>query len=115
MPSLPLQTLISEGSSVDTETRLLTVKFGDGYNQRTADGINHNQRRMKVIHKYLSASDATTLRTFYETNSDGTSIDCATRPTDGTTRNWYIESWSESIEAGGFLHNFTSELVELFE
>jgi hypothetical protein len=63
----------------------------------------------------LSASEADTLRDFYELYSDGTSIDCDTLPTDSDSRSWYIESWSESIEAGGFLHNFTSELVELFE
>ena len=88
MPDLPLQTLISEGSSVDTEIRLLTTSFGDGYNQRTADGINHNRRRMKVIHKYLSASEADTLRDFYELYSDGTSIDCDTLPTDSDPRSW---------------------------
>ena len=115
MPTLPLQDQIVEGSSVDTQSRLLVSTLGDGYNQRTPDGINHIRRRMTVIHSYLSSTDADTLRDFYEANGDGTSIDCVTKPTDGVNRNWYIESWGESIEGGGNLHNFTATLVELFE
>tara|TARA_R110002020_G_scaffold21729_4_gene73802 strand:- start:450 stop:800 length:351 start_codon:yes stop_codon:yes gene_type:complete len=115
MANVPLQDQIVEGSSVSTDSRILVANFGDGYNQRTPDGINHLRRTMTIQHKYLTATDATTLRDFYEANGNGVKVGCDTKPTDGTTRNWYIDSWSESIEGGGNLHNFSATLVQVFE
>lgn len=113
--SVPLQDQIVEGSSVSTDARILVANFGDGYNQRTPDGINHLRRTMTIQHKYLTATDANTLRTFYEDNGNGVAVACNTKPTDDSARNWYIDSWSESIEGGGNLHNFSATLVQVFE
>lgn len=49
-----------------TNSRDLIAPFGDGYEQRAADGINALSRSVPLVFAYLSGADADTLCGFFD-------------------------------------------------
>ena len=49
-----------------TVSRDLIAPFGDGYEQRAADGINSLYRTVPLVFAYLAGSDADTLCAFFD-------------------------------------------------
>jgi phage-related protein len=111
MPALPSSVPVSPDSDVAYEVRMFVTEFSDGYSQRVPDGVNNLRRVYTIVHDVLTATQASTLRTFYEANSDGTQITADTLPTDSTNRNWWIRDWQEE-RAGPIHFRFSATLVE---
>jgi phage-related protein len=57
---------IAPGSTVDYEPRVRRTSFGDGYSQRTGDGLNVLSRKLSASFQVLSDSEANTLLGFFE-------------------------------------------------
>ena len=101
----------STASTVETETRMTVIEFGDGYSQRIPDGPDNLRRTYTIVHENLDTTDANLLREWYEFYSKGQTITAPTAPTDGVTRNYYIRDFNEQ-RSGPLLHTFTATLVE---
>jgi phage-related protein len=56
----------SYGSNLDTQTRKVEAKFGDGYSQRQRDGINSNSHTWKLSFENRSDREARALSNFIE-------------------------------------------------
>jgi len=69
--ALPLQDKVSQTASSSTTYRLNVAQFGDGYSQRTPDGINYIQRKWTISYDNLSVTDYTTVSTFVDTVGNG--------------------------------------------
>jgi phage-related protein len=101
----------------DIENFTNYVTFGRGYSQRSAEYRNGIRRRLDLEYEYLGETDADTLRTFLETHSDGSAVDCPDWMADhdgAVVRKWFIENWSEKY-ASPLHHSFSIKLIEVFD
>jgi phage-related protein len=62
--TLPLTTKISQTSTSQTEFRVLKIRFGNGYEQRTPDGINSSEQTRSITYSNLTSAERTTLWQF---------------------------------------------------
>ena len=73
-----------------------TVRFGDGYEQRTSLGINQNPKVYNLTFE-VSETDADTIETFLDARAaDNASFDF-TPPGEGSSSKFVCEDWSKSI------------------
>ena len=73
-----------------------TVRFGDGYEQRTTLGINQNPKVYQLTFE-VSETDADTIETFRDARAaDNASFDF-TPPGEGSSSKFVCESWTKSI------------------
>lgn len=73
-----------------------TVRFGDGYEQRTSLGLNQNPKVYSLRFE-VSETDADTIETFLDARAaDNASFDF-TPPGEGSSSKFVCESWNKSI------------------
>ncbi len=73
-----------------------TVRFGDGYEQRTSLGLNQNPKVYNLTFN-VSETDADTIETFLDAcAADNASFDF-TPPGEGSSSKFVCEDWSKSI------------------
>ena len=73
-----------------------TVRFGDGYEQRTSLGLNQNPKVYSLSFE-VSETDADTIETFLVARAaDNASFDF-TPPGESSSSKFVCESWSKSI------------------
>tara|TARA_R100000005_G_C4918661_1_gene152961 strand:+ start:453 stop:794 length:342 start_codon:yes stop_codon:yes gene_type:complete len=73
-----------------------TVRFGDGYEQRTSLGLNQNPKVYNLTFN-VSETDADTIETFLDARAaDNASFDF-TPPGEGSSSKFVCENWSKSI------------------
>ena len=106
----------NQASKANYTVRSIQSDFGDGYQEVTADGINHIVQGGTLVHQLLSAADASTLRTFLKANC-GTStvvtiLNNMEDPTGGTTLDVFLSSWSETYI--GTHYNFSVAYRQAF-
>lgn len=80
------------GSPVEIEPRVLRGQFGDGYAQRTADGINHIAEKWDLTFGVRTPAEADAILTFLRARGGTEAFDW-TSPT-GTTGRWTCPRWS---------------------
>ena len=73
-----------------------TVRFGDGYEQRTSLGLNQNPKVYTLTFQ-VSETDSDTIETFLDARAaDNASFDF-TPPGEGSSSKFVCEKWSKSI------------------
>lgn len=73
-----------------------TVRFGDGYEQRTSLGLNQNPKVYNLTFE-VSETDSDTIETFLDARAaDNASFDF-TPPGEGSSSKFVCEDWSKSI------------------
>ena len=73
-----------------------TVRFGDGYEQRTSLGLNQNPKVYNLTFE-VSATDSDTIETFLDARAaDNASFDF-TPPGEGSSYKFVCEDWNKSI------------------
>ena len=73
-----------------------TVRFGDGYEQRTSLGINQNPKIFQLTFE-VSETDADTIETFLDARAaDNASFDF-TPPGEASSSKFVCESWTKTI------------------
>jgi|TARA_Y100000033_G_C2750591_1_gene113661 phage-related protein len=73
-----------------------TVRFGDGFEQRTSLGINQNPKVYSLRFE-VSETDADTIETFLDARAaDNASFDF-TPPGEGSSSKFVCEDWNKSI------------------
>ena len=73
-----------------------TVRFGDGYEQRTSLGINQNPKIFQLTFE-VSETDADTIETFLDARAaDNASFDF-TPPGESSSSKFVCESWTKQI------------------
>lgn len=87
------------GTEMKMKARVLEMKFGDGYSQRAADGINPQETTFPLVFNNLSSSDANTILTFLEARG-GYDAFSWTPPRTTTSLKWICREWSWKPEAG---------------
>jgi len=94
-PTLPsVGTKISVRSSQTRRPRVIGLEFGDGYFQRTADGLNSNSKIFRVRWATMSVADSKTMMDFFEARGGHEAFLWA--PPDEASSKYICPSWSES-------------------
>ena len=89
---------ISYGASKDSEPKVRTVRFGDGYEQRLTFGLNQNPKTWTVSWNYITEADADTIEAFLDARAaDAASFDW-TPPDESTSYKWVCEAWSKTLD-----------------
>jgi phage-related protein len=104
-----------QGSSIETQPRLIMSDFGDGYQQVIADGINYLPRTGTLEHPLLNNTKAAEILAFLRANSAGqvvTIINYMEDPTGATTLNVRINNWSHTQT--GITQNYYVNFREAF-
>ena len=65
---------VSIGTSKDSKARVNKAQFGEGYAQRTADGLNPINRTFPVIIKAATLADADAIEAFLDAHAGATSF-----------------------------------------
>jgi phage-related protein len=92
------------GATETTKPRVLMAVFGDGYQQRLADGINISIRQWGLSFSKKQANMAA-IRAFLEARNGVESFDWT--PPRGDAGQWLASEWQTSINNGADALNVT--------
>lgn len=102
-------TITSKGGS---ETKVLTANFGDGYNQRVADGLNSVGTTYE-LEWILNTTDAATMKSLFESKGGYDYI--LWTPNRGVTQyKWLCTKWDWDY-AGPELERLTATFKRCFD
>lgn len=101
----------SYGSSVATKPSVHVTQFGDGYEVRTAHGINNNRRKWEVsFSRPNGIADA--IEAFLVSAGALESFEWA--PPHGGAGKWVCREWAV-LPTGPYTRTITATFLEIFE
>lgn len=93
------------------QPRVLANTYGDGYQQRVADGINNAPKIWDLQFNGKTTSDKNSIINFLAALNGVTAFDWTDR--DGLTARWLCRSWpSSEVEPG--VHNISLTFEQVF-
>jgi phage-related protein len=104
--------LPSYGTNLTRTPRVLKSKFGDGYQQRMQDGINHNPRTWKLVFNGRRQDEMDAIEDFLDARGGVESFDWT--PPRGPAGKWICESGLTITTVAGTLTNATCTFEEVF-
>ena len=111
--ALPLTGYISAQSSSVTEYNILKISFGNGYEQRTVDGINSKEIKWSITYNNLSDSDRGTVWTFLDTVK---AVDWFTwTPPGGTSTKFVVDGSVSEHAISGNLYSIGFNIRQVFD
>lgn len=100
---------VAYGTAMDIKPRVLSVKYGDGYEQRTADGINYELENWSVtVHSTGESGGVSAVESFLRTQAGVTAFQWATP--HGRTALFVCRNWRREVLGPG-----TSRITGTFE
>lgn len=99
------------GAASRRQPRVLSTKFGDGYEQRAADGIHADLQVWNVSWPNRETSVANTIEGFFITHAGMTAFTW-TPPGSVTASQWLCKSWTRS-PSGYDLENISAIFEEV--
>lgn len=85
------------GAQKTNRPNIRTTRFGDGYEQRIAFGINQNAKEWSLTWQNITEANADTIEAFLDARAaDGASFDW-TPPDDTTAYKWVCAEWNKTI------------------
>jgi len=99
-------------AQADIEPRVLTSKFGDGYQQRVGDGINIRPRTFTLTFNTRTDAEMSPIVTFLETANGINSFDWT--PPFGAAGKFVCRKWSPSKPKFG-INNLSLTFEEVYE
>lgn len=112
--TMPLTNKISQSSGGSTSYRLNVAQFGDGYSQRTPDGINYIQRKWTVAWDNLTASELTTVQTFLDIIGDGQYFTWQP-PGLGASLKWILDGETRIAAKSGNLYAVSFSCKQVYD
>lgn len=82
----------SSGSRMESEPRILSNKFGDGYEQRISDGINAQLDKWQLNFDVRDPTETADIRDFFKTHKGVTPFDWT--PPLGSSGKYVCKVWS---------------------
>lgn len=94
--------------------RVRKVAFGDGYEQRTQDGINHNKQMWRLAFTRRSDTDIGGVYDFLEARGGVESFDWTPRG-EASARRFVCRKWTRSFDYYDVIQSIRFDLEEVFE
>lgn len=101
------------GASVTPEVRVLKASFGDGYSQRSADGINNIVDKYSLTWENIDREEAETIMAFLRARA-GVETFTYTVPRETTPRKWLCEQFQQT-HVTAVLDTVTATFIESFD
>lgn len=98
------------GATMERQPRIRSVQFGDGYEQRAADGLNADMRKFSLTFSGRSAAEIAAIDTFLATQAGVSSFDY-THPGD-TSRKYVCRTW-RVIDVSYTVKTITAEFQQV--
>ena len=99
-------------SARQAKSRIKSAQFGDGYSQRSSDGLNAVTRAFSAQWASIPSTDADTIEAFLEAHTSTAFL--WTPPLDSVQRKWIAGDWSRSYVAGDLV-SLSANLTEVFD
>lgn len=99
-------------SDISVAPRVNEVIFGDGYSQRSGDGLNADARTCQMRWVALTVAEAETMAAFFSAHTSAAFLWSA--PLESVQRKWRVVGWSRGY-AGRDLVNLTVNLKQVFD
>jgi phage-related protein len=93
--------LPSPGTTIRTTAKVKKAEFGDGYTQRTADGLNNLNADLDLVWEFLTHAQASAIVAFFEEHAGYRSFIYKPHNAPAAMK-WTCEEWSDSIRDDGF-------------
>lgn len=103
----------SVGTGREVSTRVLRADFGDGYSQRSGDGLNAINRQVFVVWGVLSVSDADTIEAFLTARA-GFEAFLWAPPREVQPRKWICGTWRRDHDHGTY-DSLSATFEEVFD
>ncbi|WP_266032587.1 phage tail protein [Brucella intermedia] len=110
---LPKDVGVDVGSSISSKPRVRRAQFGDGYSQRSGDGLNANGVKFEATFSVLLDSEARQILNFFEERK-GYLPFWWTVPGEITPRQWIATEWRKSF-TGPTTRGISAMLEETFD
>lgn len=94
------------------EPKVVSVKFGDGYEQRVQFGINQNPRKWDLAFNGKTASQATAIDNFLKAANGVSYFDWT--PPIGSAGKFICRGWNISLEDAD-IYSITATFEEVFD
>ena len=99
-------------AAYDMQPNVRVSNFGDGYEQRQANGINTQRKKWQLRFSLRSDTDADAITSFFETQGAVTSFDWA--DINGVTSRYVCREWNRSKDRYN-LNTVTAVFEQVFE
>ncbi|MCC7413313.1 MAG: phage tail protein [Gammaproteobacteria bacterium] len=87
------------GYSGSRTPRVVSMKFGDGYEQRAADGLHADLAQRRLTFRYRDDTEADAIEQFFADHGGHTAFDWT--PPGGAPGQYVCRSWSRRQEYAG--------------
>lgn len=104
---------LSYGSKVEAQFRVLSADFGDGYSQRTVDGLNSKSEEWQMVWNTLTNDQAAILKNFFDYCQGAESFDF-TAPGDTVSKKWVCKTYSPTPINAAY-QNITAKFERVFD
>lgn len=111
--TLPTGCGVAPGASAEVKARTRRASFGDGYIQRSGDGINIVRKVMSLSFGPMHPSDAATIEAFLVARG-GFQPFFWQHPYESTPRKWICETWKR-VNQYSLADVVTAEFTEVFD
>ena len=101
----------TSGSSVNTKSSIREAKFGDGYSQRSPDGIYNLARMWEVRFAGIPTDDANAIVGFLTARGGYESFDWT--PPSGVAGKFFCRAWSDGHDSYG-IQSISATFEEVF-
>lgn len=114
MTALPLPDLIHPSSSKTVKHRTLKAQFGDGYSQRTPDGVNSQIENWAISWSAVNESEYSTIASALN-SAGGAQVLTWTPPDSATAKKFLMEDGFNVTFHGADLFTVSCNLTQVFE
>lgn len=101
-----------QGSNKNVEPRVDIAEFGDGYNQRSENGINSSKRVFQASWPALSVGQCEALEAFFDAHRSAAFL--WTLPLESVQRKWTAGKYTRGY-VGGITVSLSTTLTECFD
>jgi phage-related protein len=104
---------VTKGTQLSMQPRVLEARFGDGYSQRTADGINTNPQIWSIVIDNREKAEGDAIQTFLEARAGHESFDWT--PPDMAMAKFICKQWSRAYPIMEEVSSFNLIFEQIFE
>ena len=112
--AMPTGVAISQSSAKQTTWRIISMKLGNGYEQRAADGVNAAEVNWSAVWENITSSEKTTIVNALN-STGGWDYLTWTDPDDGVARKFVIDGAMSISVASGQLYTVSVPLRQVFD
>ena len=112
--SMPLTTKISQSSGRTRDYRTIRIRYGNGYEQRAADGINATEDRWVLLWENMSLTDYNTVQNALNTSA-GVDYFNWTPFGDTTSKKFVIDGQVQVSPQSGGLYSLSVPMRQVFD